>query len=48
MLKLKDNVTYQKLNAIGFRLDNFNNCYSCELLDGTEISIDKQNKYIYI
>ena len=48
MLKVKDNVTYQKLNAIGFRLDNFNNCYSCELLDGTEISIDKQNRYIYL
>lgn len=47
MLRLKRNVTYQKLNAIGFRLDNFNNCYSCELLDSTEISIDKDNKNIY-
>lgn len=47
MIKIKDSVTYQKLNAIGFRLDNFNNCYSLELLDGTEISIDKEYKYIY-
>lgn len=28
MLKIKDNVTYQKLNSLGFRLDDFNDCYN--------------------
>ena len=48
MIKIKDDVTYQKLNAIGFRLDKFNDCYSCEILDGTEISVDRHSKIIYL
>lgn len=30
MLKIKDDVSYQKLNAIGFKLDKFNDCYNYE------------------
>lgn len=48
MLKIKDNVTYQKLNAIGFRLDNFNDCYDYEPDGSTIISIYKYNRQVTI
>lgn len=48
MLKIKDNVTYQKLNAIGFRLDNFNDCYQYEPDASTIVAIYKDNKQITI
>lgn len=48
MLKIKDNVTYQKLNALGFRLDDFNDCYSYEADASTIISVYKDNKQVTI
>lgn len=48
MLKIRDDVTYQKLNAIGFRLDDFNNCYMYEPDSSTVIAIYKYNKQITI
>ena len=48
MLKIKDDVTYQKLNAIGFKLDNFNDCYIYEPDSSTIIAIYKYNKQVTI
>lgn len=48
MLKIKDDVSYQKLNSIGFKLDNFNDCYNYEYSNEVVISIDKYNKTISI
>ena len=39
ILKLKDNVTYQKLNKIGFRYDDFNECFEIEINEDVSISI---------
>lgn len=47
MVKLKDNVTYQKLNAIGFRLDNFNECYIFEYGEDVTICIYKNNRILW-
>ena len=46
MLKIKDGVSYQKLNAIGFRLDDFNDCYTYEIDCDVSISIFNNNKHI--
>lgn len=48
MLKIKDNISYQKLNAIGFKLDKFNDCYNYEYSKEIVISIDKYDKVISI
>ena len=48
MLKIKDDVTYQKLNAIDFRLDNFNDCYTYEPDGSTIVTIYKNNRQITI
>lgn len=45
MLKIKDDVTYQKLNALGFRLDRFNDCYDWSYGDLT-FSIFRKSKKI--
>ncbi|HAB66531.1 MAG TPA: hypothetical protein DCE23_04090 [Firmicutes bacterium] len=39
MLKIKDNVSYQKLVALGFRKDDFNNCYNYEPDSETIITV---------
>ena len=48
MLKIRDDISYQKLNSIGFRLDNFNDCYNYEYSKEIVISIDKYDKVISI
>ena len=44
MLKIKDSVTYQKLNKIGFRKDYFNETYDYEIDADITISIDENDK----
>lgn len=44
MLKIKDNVTYQKLNKIGFRKDYFNETYDYEIDADITISINENDK----
>lgn len=46
MLRIRDKVNYQKLNAIGFRLDDFNDCYTYEVDEDVSISIFNNNKHI--
>lgn len=46
MLKIRDDVTYQKLNKLGFRKDDFNECYDYEVNSDVTISIDIHNKIL--
>ena len=47
MLKVRKEVTYQKLIGIGFHSNDWDNCYDYEYGEDVTIAIDKDNREVW-
>lgn len=47
MLKIKDDVTYQKLIGIGFHVNNWDGCYDYEYGEDVTIAIYKESREVW-